>query len=603
MQAIILAAGMGRRLGNLTRNNTKAMIEVNGITLISRILNQLSLRNIERVIVVTGHENEKLEQHISSLDVNLDIQYVHNPIYSQTNNIYSLWLTKNLFIEDDTILIESDLIFDDSIFDIILNNPSPNAAVVAKYESWMDGTMVRLDSQNNIVNFIPKKVFQYDEIEHYYKTVNVYKFSKDFIQNAYLPLLEAYIKVNGNNEYYEQVLRVIAFLEKFDLKAIPLCGEKWYEIDDIQDLNIAEALFADSDTKLSLYQNRYGGYWRFPEMLDFCYLVNPFFPPQQMVDEMKSNFDILLREYPSGLSVNNLLAGKYFGVKQDYICVGNGAAELIKGVTETLQGNIGMIFPTFEEYPNRIEKENVIAFVPENPDFSYSASDIQDFFEQENISTLLIINPDNPSGNFLPKTELISLIQWCQAKQILILVDESFVDFSDESRENSLLRDAILEQYANLVVVKSISKSYGVPGLRLGVLATINSSLLAAVKKNISIWNINSFAEFYMQIFNKYEKSYADSHADFVNERNWFFKQLQTIDFLRVIPSQANYFLCEVTQRFTAENLTNILLTQYNILIKNCNNKTGFFNKNYIRIAIRNSEDNAKLINVLQSLK
>ena len=140
--------------------------------------------------------------------------------------------------------------------------------------------------------------------------------------------LEAYITALGNNEYYEQVLRVITLLDKCDLKALPLQGEKWYEIDDVQDLDIAETLFAEEG--LSLYQKRYGGYWRFPTLLDFCYLVNPYFPPQRMVEEMKSNFATLLTEYPSGMSVNNLLISKYFNLNRDYVCVGNGAAELIK---------------------------------------------------------------------------------------------------------------------------------------------------------------------------------------------------------------------------------------------------------------------------------
>ena len=603
MQAVILAAGMGRRLGDLTKNNTKAMVEVNGETLISRLLNQLASKNIQRIIIVTGHGEENLKQHISSHHNNLNISYIHNSLYDQTNNIYSLWLAKELFQQDDTLLIESDLIFDNSIFDILLENPSPNAAVVAKYETWMDGTMVQFDSENNIVNFISKKAFRYEEIEHYYKTVNIYKFSKEFIDSTYLPLLEAYIKINGNNEYYEQVLRVITFLEKFSLKAIPLQGEKWYEIDDIQDLDIAEVLFANSDAKLPLYQNRYGGYWRFPKMLDYCYLVNPFFPPQQMLNEMKSNFDILLREYPSGLSVNNLLAGKYFGVKQDYICVGNGAAELIKGLTNSLQGKTGVIFPTFEEYPNRIEKNKIVSFTPNNPDFSYTVSDVQNFFEQKDISSLLIINPDNPSGNFLSIKDILSLASWCQNKGILLIIDESFVDFANSSEATSLLQNDILEKYPNFVVVKSISKSYGVPGLRLGVLATSDSSLLVTIKESLSIWNINSFAEYYMQIFNKYEKEYHSACKAFIQERDSFYKQLQIIDFLRIIPSQANYFLCEITKKYTATELTNILLTKYNILIKDCSKKMGFDNKNYIRIAVRNLEDNTRLISALQSLK
>lgn len=166
------------------------------------------------------------------------IEYVNNPIYDKTNNIYSLALAKEQMQEDDTLLIESDLIFDDKMFSLILDNPYPNLALVAKYETWMDGTMVCIDDENNIVNFVPKAAFQYEEVGKYYKTINIYKFSKEFSKTKYVPFLEAYTKAVGNNEYYENVLRIISFLNSKDLKALPITNEKWYEIDDKQDLDI-----------------------------------------------------------------------------------------------------------------------------------------------------------------------------------------------------------------------------------------------------------------------------------------------------------------------------------------------------------------------------
>ena len=343
---------------------------------------------------------------------------------------------------------------------------------------------------------------------------------------------EAYSIAWGNNEYYEQVLRVITLLDNTDLKALPLTGEKWYEIDDVQDLDIAETLFADSSGKLSLYQKRFGGYWRFPGLLDFCYLVNPYFPSRKMREEMKANFDTLLTEYPSGMGVNSLLASKYFGVKKEYICVGNGAAELIKSLMSYLDGNLGVIYPTFEEYPNRRESRTIISYIPDNTDFSYTVEDIQLYFEHKDISSLLLVNPDNPSGNFISKTDLLELAFWAKRRNIHLIVDESFVDFAMDGLNSSLLYNELLESYPNLIVMKSISKSYGVPGLRLGVLATSDIELISWMKTNVAIWNINSFAEFYMQIFGKYESDYKMACEKFVAERSRFFKSLQRISFL-----------------------------------------------------------------------
>ena len=522
MQAIILAAGMGRRLGPLTRENTKCMIEVNGVRLIDRLLTQLSALNLTRVVMVTGYEGGKLRSYVGESYRDMPIEYIDNPIYDRTNNIYSLSLAREQLQEDDTLLIESDLIFEDSLFRLILDSPHPNAALVDKYKSWMDGTMVRLDAENNIVNFIPKKAFKYSDTDSYYKTVNIYKFSRDFSVNHYVPFLEAYTRALGNNEYYEQVLRVITLIDACDFKALPLDGQKWYEIDDVQDLRIAETLFADAEDKLLKYQRCYGGYWRFPALLDFCYLVNPYFPPQRMVEELKANFETLLREYPSGMGVNSLLGAKYFGLSQPYVCVGNGAAELIKSLMGSIEGPVGVVYPTFEEYPNRRSADGVVPYVPQNPDFAYTADDLMRYYADRPVEALLLINPDNPSGNFIARADVLRLAEWCAGRGIRPVVDESFVDFSEEGDRNSLLDDATLEAHPTLVVVKSISKSYGVPGLRLGVAASADRTTIERMRKDVAIWNINSFGEFYMQIFGKYEADYRSACRKFVAERERF---------------------------------------------------------------------------------
>ena len=180
MQAIILAAGMGRRLGEYTQNNTKCMVPVNGVKLIDRMMGQLNKLNLNRVVVVVGYEGQKLMDYLGKDWKGLKIEYVNNPIYDKTNNIYSLALAEKQLQEDDTLLLESDLIVDDEMLELLATNSEPNLALVAKYESWMDGTMVRLDEENNIVNFIPKAAFKYSDIGFYYKTVNIYKLSQEF---------------------------------------------------------------------------------------------------------------------------------------------------------------------------------------------------------------------------------------------------------------------------------------------------------------------------------------------------------------------------------------------------------------------------------------
>ncbi len=599
MQAVILAAGMGKRLKELTSNNTKCMVKVNGVTLIERMLRQIERQNVSRIVIVTGYEGGKLVDYIGTLGITTPVKFIDNPIYDKTNNIYSLALASDELCEDDTLLFESDLIFEDAVLDELVNDPRDTLALVDKYESWMDGTCVKLSPDDSIEAFVPGKKFVFDEIPEYYKTVNIYKFSREFSRKYYVPFLKAYEKALGENEYYEQVLRVITMLDEPVIKAKRLTGQKWYEIDDIQDLDIAESIFIpDTDERVSLLQSRYGGYWRYPKLLDFCYLVNPYFPPKRMKDEIRANFDTLLTEYPSGMKVNSLLAAKQFNVHPENIIVGNGAAELIKSIMSILKGKTGFIRPTFEEYPNRYYTDDSVCFVPSNHDYSYTADDVMDFFSDKDISNLVIINPDNPSGNYIPKADLLRLIKWAFEKNIRLIIDESFVDFADE-KDPTLIVTSLLNENPHLYVMKSISKSYGVPGLRLGVLASGDTDTIACMKKDVAIWNINSFGEFYMQIEEKYKKDYAEALVKIRAERARFASLLSSIHGIRIIPSQANYIMVELDEGISPKELLKTLLIKYEILIKELTTKTN--GRNYLRLAVRCTEDNDRLLEALRT--
>ena len=602
MQAIILAAGMGKRLKELTSEATKCMVKVNGVAMIDRMMGHLDKLGLSRIVVVVGYEGQKLMDYIDALGVSTPIVYVDNNVYNKTNNIYSLYLAKDYLVQEDTILLESDLVFEEAVLHRLINHPYPSLVLVDKFESWMDGTVVTLDEQDNIQSFVAKREFDFRRIDEYYKTVNIYKFSKEFSELYYVPFLEIYCKALGTNEYYEQVLKVITFLEDPHIKAVKLEGEKWYEIDDVQDLDIAETIFLEGEEKLARFQKRYGGYWRYPKMLDFCYLVNPYFPNQKLIAEMQANFQTLLTQYPSGMQVNSLVAAKNFGLKEAQVIVGNGAAELIKSLMETITGKVGVLHPSFEEYANRKDREELISCIPANLNFTYTADELMSFFDNKDIQTLLIVNPDNPSGNYIKKADVLRICAWAKDKQIRLIIDESFVDFVDVEEDKSLLEQQLLNENPHLFVVKSISKSYGVPGLRLGIIASGDKETIAKMKKDVAIWNINSFAEFYMQIYEKYQSVYKTALQDFYESRKRFIQKLADISFLRVIPSQANYVLCEVQAPMTSKALT-VKLLEKNILIKDLADKNGFNGKQYVRIAVRDDKDNQTLIEALMTLE
>lgn len=599
MQAIILAAGMGKRLKELTSNATKCMVEVNGEMMIHKTLMHLEKLNLNKIVLVVGYEGQQLMDYVNSLGLKTPVEYVVNDVYDKTNNIYSLYLAKEYLLQDDTLLLESDLVYEEAVIRKLVDTPYPSLVLVDKFESWMDGTCITVDEDDNITSFVSKREFDFTKTDEYYKTVNLYKFSKNFSEKYYVPFLESYCNAMGLNEYYEQVLKVITFLGDLEIKAVKLNGEKWYEIDDVQDLDIAESLLAGKEEKLEKMQKRFGGYWRYPKLIDFCYLVNPYFPNKKLVSEMQTNFERLLGEYPSGMGVNSLIAAKIFGLHASQVIVGNGAAELIKSLMERFTGRLGMAFPTFQEYPNRKAEKDVVPYFVTNDEFRYTAKDLMDFYEDKDIEVLTLINPDNPSGNYIRREDVLKLSEWCEKKNIRFVVDESFVDFVDEEETTTLLDAGILKANPNLIVVKSISKSYGVPGLRLGVLASSDEELIAEMKKDVAIWNINSFAEFYLQIYEKYAKDYAKAIEKFKQTRAAYIKDLQALSGLRVLPTQANYVLCEVTSGVTSRKLAEDLLEE-NILIKDLSTKKGFDGKNYIRLAVRDEKDNAILVEALK---
>lgn len=302
--------------------------------------------------------------------------------------------------------------------------------------------------------------------------------------------------------------------------------------------------FKSGSEKLHSLEKRYGGYWRFPQIKDFCYLVNPYFPPAKMVSELTASFGTLLTQYPSGAAQQSLLASKIFNVMPEHIVVGNGAAELISSLSKFVTGKVAVPFPTFNEYPERFAAAEVVPVPTNMENFSYSVDDIIATVKKEQAQAAVLINPDNPTGNFLDRDDVLRLCAELKKLNAILFFDESFIDFAEKGRRYTLIDENILSEYPNLIAVKSISKSYGVPGLRLGVLACSDETYIMRIRKTNAIWNINSFGEYFLQIYDKYSKTYAAACNSIAEERSRFAKRLAELKDFTVFPSQANYLLC-----------------------------------------------------------
>lgn len=604
MQAIILAAGMGKRLGELTKGNTKCMVKVNGVTLVERVLHQLEYVStpLNRIVIVTGYKGEKLREYIKTLNVTTPIVFVENPVYATTNNIYSLFLAKDYLLEDDTLLLESDLIFEDAVLERILQEQYPSLALVAKYESWMDGTVVTLDENDNIKRFIPGSKFRYEETEDYFKTVNIYKFSKEFSQTHYVPFLTAYSKALGNNEYYEQVLRVIALLDKPEIKALRLGREAWYEVDDVQDLDIAESIFCKSEEKIKRMEYRHGGYWRYPAIEDFGHPCNAYFPNERMLSELAASFSNLIRHTPSAVEICNLLASKSFYVTKAHIGICNDLHDVLLRIRCGIKGRMGVVGMRNNEGCEHLFAPDDVYYDEAHSSYGYTVNDLISFYENVDVHAIVLENPHFSTGFCLKSEDLLRFCEWCKTRDIVLVVDESFHDFADRSFGDTLLSNRILESNDNLIVIKNIGCTCGVPGLKLALYATANEDWIQHLHDLFRAVSINAVAEFYLQIYGKYEKAYYLSCEQVRSARRLMFAQLCEIKGLHPLLSQGCYILCRLDASASASEVATHIMNDYGFILKVVMINSGQGNAEHLCVAVKSEEKNEEMCRALAAV-
>lgn len=412
-----------------------------------------------------------------------------------------------------------------------------------------------------------------------------------------MPLIKNAIKKKQLGLYYEDIITDSILNKHFEIYKAGK-KEKWIEIDNAVDLFHAILQFSDPEHKYNSLLKSYGGLWRSSEIIDFFYLSNPFFPPDGLINELKNALPRLLDNYPSGGTTINHLAATTFQVKSGYTIVSNGASEMIECVLGILNCTFGILTPTFDEYINRVEKPKIRTAKLTAPDF------LPDLTMIKNLSTtcdcIILINPNNPTGKGLKRDTILSMLDYLKENRKYLIVDESFADFS--GTPVSLLSNHILRTYNNLFIIKSMGKSYGIPGLRLGALFTSNKEIRQRVRSKLPIWNINSIAEYFFELFPRYRSIYIDACKKVQNERNYLSTQLSKNKNLSVFNSDANFVFLELLNGRSSKDLAFSLFRDYNILVKDCNSKKGISGKAYLRVAVKTREDNDKLIHAINSL-
>jgi len=589
MKAIILAAGYGNRMKPLTNHIHKTLLSVNGETIISRIITGLIDNCITDVVVVTGYRAEELESYLLNNFHDVHLTFVRNERYRETNNIFSMALAfEQITIDEDIVFIESDLIYDPEVISRIINTKYKNAALVCKYRSGLDGTVVDV-SNNRITNVIPPHLQSNNfDFSDKYKTLNIYKFDQYFCEHEFKKLLVYYAKVIDDNCYYELIIGMLIYMQRETINAVIITDEKWAEVDDPNDLRVAEFIFG-KDKQFELLEASFGGYWNY-DILDFSFIRNMYFPTGSMISEIRNNLPALIHNYGSTQNILNEKLSYVLECSQNCLIALNGASQIYPILQEYFKDKKVLIpNPTFGEY-SRIFS-NCFTY---SDQVGIDLSSVERLIVQ--VDVIVFVNPNNPSGSILPSETLLALI--INYPEKYFIVDESFIEFSEE---NSLIESLEKESVDNVLILKSMSKSYGCPGVRLGAVYTSDSELYNYMLARIPIWNLNSIAEFTLEIILKNKNSLKQSFINTQRDREIFSTALRQLNFVEeVFESHGNYLLIKLHERIKkSKGISGDLLRQDSIFIKAISNK---FNDRsaYFRLAVRLPEENLLLIEKLK---
>jgi threonine-phosphate decarboxylase len=342
------------------------------------------------------------------------------------------------------------------------------------------------------------------------------------------------------------------------------------------------------------------GYEKAKDIIDFCFIANPYYPTREMLEDLKENFPNLIKSYPSSSSItsqNNLAAVLH--VNPDHLIIGNGATELIVLINTTLIERIAVPVPTFGEYIEKLKDQRDAELFTLRPEENYKL-DLKAYLawvHQRGLKALLVINPGNPTGQLFSLDEMIEFLE--RAKDMeLVIVDESFIDFAGDTIP-SLLQ--VAEQFSNLLLVRSMSKHCGVPGLRLGYCYSGNLYVLNRMRQYIPTWNVNTLAQYFLSLLPSTNAAYHESRKRLIGDVRWLYNTLRAIAGIEVYPTGANFVLFKIKGGMTAAELQGLLLTEHGMYVRDCSNKIGMDNF-HIRVASQGREKDSKLVEALEIL-
>lgn len=590
MKAIILVAGSGKRMRPHTLASHKTLLKIGGRTLLQRIVDPLLANDVCDITLVTGYQAAELKQHLAEVYPGRAFNFIHNDCYASSNNIYSMALAmEQLEIDSDVLLIECDLIFDTSVIERLLASPHANVAVVDRHRSGMDGTVVKV-RDGMVTDVIPPHLQDSSfDFSDKYKTLNIYRFSREFCAGPFRKLLTYYARVIDMNVYYELILGIVLYLQRESVHALILEDEKWAEVDDPNDLESASFVFDPASRRRTL-EGSYGGFWNY-SVTDFCYIRNMHFPTGAVLSELRNSLPDAVWNYGSCQAVLDRKLSYLLLCDERNATLLNGASQIFPVLRRFVAGRRVLLpSPTFGEYDRLFPDAEVY---PDEPGVSWEGL----VARAEGCGMVVFVNPNNPTGTFLP-TETLHQYALSHPGQ-LVVVDESFIDFSDGPGMVPLLE---AQPAPNVIVIKSLSKSLGVPGIRLGYCYTSHREFQSLLRSELPVWNINSVAEHFLEIILKHREALQASYQKTMEDRADFARQLQDLSCVEKVYTAGggNFLLVAMRlSRADCSALVEELIQRHSILVKDVSAKFPG-DTAYLRLAVRRPEEHGHLLDCVR---
>jgi threonine-phosphate decarboxylase len=337
-------------------------------------------------------------------------------------------------------------------------------------------------------------------------------------------------------------------------------------------------------------------------VLDFSGPIN-FLGPSPKAVEAVRQYAKLIRFYPDPNPVEfRAEIAKYVGdgVDAANVILGNGSIELIYMITEVFPCGFKAVIPvpSFSEYEKaalRVGGEPIFVRLPDN--FALDVESVKKAVTKDT-RIVSVCNPHSPSGTLYSRDTILDLVEFCRKKDVIISVDENYIEFAKKGQETTMA--GYVKKYENLFVIRSVTKFYGMPGIRLGY-GMATESLIDALQTVRQPWSINSLAGYATLAAFKDTEFIENTRRTIAKERARFAKMLSEIGDLHVFPSETNFLLVKILNpKFTSTALKE-QMAEEGLLIRDCNTFVGL-DDSYFRVTVRSPEDNLRLVQALSAV-